>query len=84
MRVRLMVDRLKRWRLGARQGAVRGDRLDGCMNELSIRCSRRTPAAHGKRSYLSPQQAVQIEPVAFAKPIRPQLRGGGGVRQIAA
>jgi transposase-like protein len=54
---------LKRWLLGAHQGAVRPDYLDYYLDEFTFRFNRRDSKWRGKLFYRLLQQAVDIEPV---------------------
>jgi transposase-like protein len=74
-RVHLVIGLLKRWMLGMHQGAIGDAYLDGYRNEFTFRFNRRTSASRGKLFYRLAQQAVQIEPVPFAKLVKPQPVG---------
>lgn len=58
---------LKRWLLGTHQGAVRHEHLAYYLDEFTFRFNRRTSAARGMLFYRLAQQAVQVEPVSYAK-----------------
>ena len=77
-RVHLVIALLKRWILGTHQGAIANEHLDDYLNEFTFRFNRRTSASRGKLFYRLVQQAVQIEPVPFAKLVKPQPVGPGG------
>ena len=79
-RVHRVISLLKRWLLGTHQGAVGYSHLDEYLNEFTFRFNRRTSASRGKLFYRLAQQAVQIEPVPFAKLIKPQQVVSGGVK----
>ena len=79
-RVHLVIGLLKRWILGTHQGAIGEAYLDDYLNEFTFRFNRRTSASRGKLFYRLLQQAVQIEPVTFAKLAKPQSVGVGGVK----
>ncbi len=79
-RVHLVMGLLKRWMLGTHQGAIGNAYLDDYLNEFTFRFNRRTSASRGKLFYRLAQQAVQIEPIPFAKLVKPQPVGVGGVK----
>ena len=79
-RVHLVIGLLKRWLLGTHQGAIGNEYLDDYLNEFTFRFNRRNTASRGKLFYRLEQQAVQIEPVPFAKLVKPQPVGVGGVK----
>ena len=79
-RVHLVIGLLKRWILGTHQGAIGEAYLDDYLNEFAFRFNRRTSASRGKLFYRLVQQAVQIEPIPFAKLVKPQSVGAGGVK----
>ena len=79
-RVHRVVGLLKRWLMGTHQGAVSAEHLDDYLNEFTFRFNRRTSASRGKLFYRLAQQAVQMEPVPFAKLVRPQPVVSGGVK----
>jgi len=79
-RVHLVIGLLKRWMLGTHQGAIGNEYLDDYLNEFTFRFNRRRSASRGKLFYRLAQQAVQIEPIPFAKLIKPQPVGHGGVK----
>jgi len=54
--------------------------LDDYLNEFTFRFNRRKSASRGKLFYRLAQQAVQIDPVPFAKLVKPQPVGPGGVK----
>jgi hypothetical protein len=59
---------------------VSAEHLDDYLNEFTFRFNRRTSASRGKLFYRLAQQAVQIESVPFAKLVKPQPVGPGGVK----
>ena len=71
-RVHLVMGLLKRRMLGTPQGAIGHAYLDDYLNEFTFRFNRRTSASRGKLFYRLAQQAVQMEPIPFAKPVKPQ------------
>jgi transposase-like protein len=79
-RVQRVIGLLKRWLMGTHQGAVSAEHLDDYLNEFTFRFNRRTSASRGKLFYRLVQQAVQMEPVPFAKLVKPQPVGPGGVK----
>jgi len=79
-RVHRVIGLLKRWLMGTHQGAVSADHLDDYLNEFTFRFNRRTSASRGKLFYRLAQQAVQMEPVPFAKLVKPQPVGPSGVK----
>jgi transposase-like protein len=78
--VHRVISLLKRWLLGTHQGAVGYAYLNEYLNEFTFRFNRRRSASRGKLFYRLAQQAVQIEPVPFAKLIEPQPIVCGGVK----
>jgi len=79
-RVHLVIGLLKRWMLGTLQGAIGNAYLDDYLNEFTFRFNRRRSTSRGKLFCRLAQQAVQIEPVPFAKLVKPQPLGVGGVK----
>jgi transposase-like protein len=79
-RVHLVIGLLKHWLLGTHQGTMGNEYLDDSLNEFTFRFNRRNSASRGKRFYRLAQQAVQIEPVPFTKPVKPQPVVPGGVK----
>ena len=79
-RVHRVIGLLKRWLMGTHQGSVSAEHLDDYLNEFTFRFNRRTSASRGKLFYRLAQQAVQIEPVPFAKLVKPQQIVDGGVK----
>ncbi len=77
-RVHRVIELLKRWLMGTHKGAVSAEHLDDYLNELTFRFNRRTSTSRGKLFYRLAQQAVQIEPVPFAKLVQPQRVVPGG------
>jgi hypothetical protein len=65
--------------MGTHQGAVSAEHLDDYLNEFTFRFNRRTSASRGKLFYRL-AQAVHIEPVPFAKLVKPQPIVPGGVK----
>ena len=80
-RVHLVIGLLKRWMLGTHQGAIGNAYLDDYLNEFTFRFNRRTSVSRGKLFYRLAQQAVQIDPVPFAKLVKPRT-GWAWWRQI--
>ena len=66
---------LKRWLLGTHQGAVRSKQLEYYLDEFTFRFNRRHSRHRGKLFYRLAQQAVQIDPVPYARIVRPQPVG---------
>jgi hypothetical protein len=66
--------------MGTHQGAVSAEHLDDYLNEFTFRFNRRTSASRGKLFYRLAQQVIQTEPVPFAKLVKPQPIGVGGVK----
>ena len=64
---------LKRWLLGTHQGAVRHEHIAYYLDEFTFRFNRRTSASRGMLFYRLAQQAVQLEPVSYAKLIAHNL-----------
>jgi len=56
---------LKRWLLGAHQGAVSAEHLGYYLDEFTFRFNRRTSRSRGKLFYRLLQQAVQIAPTTY-------------------
>jgi hypothetical protein len=56
--------------------------LDDYLNEFTFLFNRRRSASRGKLFYRLAQQAVQIEPVPFAKLVKPQPVGDGGINRV--
>jgi hypothetical protein len=79
-RVPGVISLLKRWLLGTPQGAIGQEQLDDDRNEFTFRCHRRRSQSRGKLFYRLAQQAIQIEPVPFIKPVKPQPVVSGGVK----
>lgn len=79
-RVHRVISLLKRWLLGTHQGAIGDAYIDEYLNEFTFRFNRRTSSSRGKLFYRLAQQAVQIEPVPFAKLTKPQPVVAGGVK----
>jgi len=61
---------------------VSAEHLDDFLNVSTFRFNRRTSASRGKLFYRLAQQAVQIEPVLFAKLVKPQPIVSGGIKYI--
>jgi transposase-like protein len=79
-RVHRVIGLLKRWLMGTHQGAVSAEHLDDYLHEFTFRFNRRTSGSRGKLFYRLAQQAVQIQPVPFAKLVKPQPIVSGGVK----
>ena len=73
-RVHRVVSLLKRWLLGTHQGAVSRAHLDYYLDEFTFRFNRRTSRHRGKLFFRLVQQAVAVEPVPYARLIRPDGR----------
>jgi len=54
--------------------------LDDYLDEFTFRFNRRTSRSRGKLFYRLAQQAMQTDPVPFAKLVKPQPVGPGGVK----
>ena len=70
-RVHRVVSLLKRWLLGTHQGAVSRAHLDDYLDEFTFRFNRRTSRHRGKLFFRLVQQAVAVEPVPYARLVRP-------------
>jgi len=70
-RVHRVVSLLKRWLLGTHHGAVRRAHLDYYLDEFTFRFNRRTSRHRGKLFFRLVQQAVAVEPVPYARLVRP-------------
>ena len=79
-RVHRTISLLKRWMLGTHQGAIAHAHLDDYLDEFTFRFNRRTSKSRGKLFYRLAQQAMQTDPVPFAKLVKPQPVGPGGVK----
>jgi transposase-like protein/ribosomal protein L37AE/L43A len=73
-RVHRVVSLLKRWLLGTHQGAVSRAHLDYYLDEFTFRFNRRTSRHRGKLFFRLVQQAVAVEPVPYARLVRPEGR----------
>jgi transposase-like protein len=71
-RVHLVVSLLKRWLVGTHQGAVSHKHLDYYLDEFTFRFNRRRSRSRGKLFFRLVQQAVNIEPVPYARIVQPQ------------
>jgi transposase-like protein len=69
-RVRRVVSLLKRWLMGTHQGAVSHKHVDYYLDEFTFRFNRRRSRSRGKLFFRLVQQAVNIEPVPYAKIIQ--------------
>ena len=69
-RVHRVVSLLKRWLLGTHQGAVSHKHLDYYLDEFTFRFNRRRSRSRGKLFFRLVQQAVNIEPVPYARIVR--------------
>ncbi len=56
---------LKRWMLGAHQGAISHERLDFYLDEFVFPFNRRSTRSRGKLFYRLVQQAVAVEPTPY-------------------
>ena len=70
-RVHRVVCLLKRWLLGTHQGAVSRAHLDYYLDEFTFRFNRRTSRHRGKLFFRLVQQAVAVDPVPYARLVRP-------------
>lgn len=66
-RVHLVVSLLKRWLVGTHQGAVSREHLDYYLDEFTFRFNRRRSRARGLLFYRLLQQALQADPVSYAR-----------------
>jgi transposase-like protein/ribosomal protein L37AE/L43A len=73
-RVHRVVSLLKRWLLGTHQGAVSRAHLDYYLDEFTFRFNRRTSRHRGKLFFRLVQQAVAVDPVPYARLVRPDGR----------
>jgi hypothetical protein len=71
---------LKRWLLGAHQGAIGPEHMNNYLDEFTFRFHRRTSKSRGKLFYRLAEQAVQVGPVPFATLVKPQPVVPGGVK----
>jgi transposase-like protein len=69
-RVHRVVSLLKRWLLGTHQGAVSHKHLDYYLDEFTFRFNRRRSRSRGKLFFRLVQQAVNIEPVPYARIVK--------------
>jgi transposase-like protein len=75
-RVHRVVSLLKRWLLGTHQGAVSHAHLDYYLDEFTFRFNRRRSRHRGKLFFRLVQQAVAIDPVPYARLVRPDAHRG--------
>jgi transposase-like protein/Zn ribbon nucleic-acid-binding protein len=66
-RVHRVVSLLKRWLIGTHQGAVSRKHLDYYLDEFTFRFNRRRSASRGKLFFRLVQQAVNVEPIPYAR-----------------
>jgi transposase-like protein len=66
-RVHRVVSLLKRWVMGTHHGAVSPEHLDYYLDEFTFRFNRRVARARGLLFYRLLQQAVELDPVPFAR-----------------
>ena len=66
-RAHRVVSLLKRWLLGAHQGAIGNEHLDDYLDEFTFRFNRPKSASRGKLFYRLARQTVEVDPVPFAK-----------------
>jgi transposase-like protein len=66
-RVHRVVSLLKRWLMGTHHGAVRHEHLDYYLDEFTFRFNRRHARARGLLFYRLLQQAVEVDPVPYAR-----------------
>src|SRR2546428_6140137 len=71
-RVPLAISLLKRWVMGSHRGAVSHKHLNYYLDEFTFRFNRRRSKSRGKLFFRLVQQAVNIEPVPYAKIIQAQ------------
>jgi hypothetical protein len=69
-RVHRVVSLLKRWLIGTHQGAVSRKHLNYYLDEFTFRFNRRRSASRGKIFFRLVQQAVNVEPIPYAKIIQ--------------
>ena len=69
-RVHRVASLLKRWLIGAHQGAVTQEHLDYYLDEFTFRFDRRRSANRGKLFYRLAQQAVAIDPAPYKSIVR--------------
>jgi transposase-like protein len=69
-RVHRVVSLLKRWLIGTHQGAVSRKHLDYYLDEFTFRFNRRRSQSRGKLFFRLVQQAVNVEPIPYAKIIQ--------------
>lgn len=65
---------LKRWLMGAHQGAVSHEHLDYYLDEFAFRFNRRRSASRGKLFYRLMQNAVRVPPAPY-RSLTKQVRG---------
>lgn len=66
-RVHRVVSLLKRWLMGTHHGAVSHEHLDYYLDEFTFRFNRRLARARGLLFYRLLQQAVEVDPVPYAR-----------------
>src|ERR1035437_1464369 len=66
-RVHRVVFLLKRWLMGTHHGAVSHEHLDYYLDEFTFRFNRRLARARGLLFYRLLQQAVEVDPVPYAR-----------------
>ena len=69
-RVHRVISLLKRWLMGAHQGAVSLEHLDYYLDEFTFRFNRRKSRSRGKLFFRLLQQAVAIDPVPYKSMIK--------------
>ena len=69
-RVHRVASLLKRWLIGTHQGAVSRKHLDYHLDEFTFRFNRRRSNSRGKLFFRLVQQAVNVEPVPYARIIQ--------------
>ncbi len=69
-RVHRVVSLLKRWLIGTHQGAVSRKHLDYYLDEFTFRFNRRLSRSRGKVFFRLVQQAVNVEPIPYARIIQ--------------
>jgi hypothetical protein len=70
-RVHRVISLLKRWLLGAHQGAVSHKHLDYYLDEFTFRFNRRRSKSRGKLFFRLAQQAVAVDPVPYNLIVHP-------------
>jgi transposase-like protein len=66
-RVHRVASMLKRWLMGAHQGALSHEQLDSYLDEFTFRFNRRTSRHRWKLFYELVAQAVAVEPIPYSR-----------------